>query len=76
MSDLISRQAVIEVLKQTGSIADDERGNLVVAEIERIPAAYDVDKVIEQIGELNDNEFALGKVSEIIRAGGIDEERI
>ena len=46
MSDLISREAVIDVLKQTDIIQDNDRGHLVVDEINRIPIAYDVDKVV------------------------------
>ena len=49
MSDLISREAVIDVLKQTGIIQDNDRGHLVVDEINRIPTAYDVEKVVEEI---------------------------
>lgn len=45
--DLINRGTVIEVLKQTGIIQDNDRGHLVVDEINRIPTAYDLDKVEE-----------------------------
>ena len=48
-NDLISRSAVIEVLKETGIIVDNDLGNLVVAEIERIPTDYDVEKVVEDV---------------------------
>lgn len=51
MSDLISRKAVIDTLKQNGIIVDNELGNLIVDEINRIPTAYDVDKVVEQLEE-------------------------
>lgn len=54
MSDLISRESVIETLKQSGIITDNDLGNLVVEEIERIPTAYDVDKVVEQLEEARD----------------------
>ncbi len=46
--ELISRNAVIDVLKETGIIQDNDLGHLVIEEINRIPAAYDVQKVIEQ----------------------------
>lgn len=49
MSDLISRSAVIDVLKETGMIQDNDLGHLVVGEIERIPTAYNVDKVVEEL---------------------------
>ena len=51
MSDLISRSAVIDVLKETGIIQDNDLGHLVVGEIERIPTAYDVDKIVEELEE-------------------------
>ena len=47
--DLISRSKVIDVLKETGIIQDNDLGHLVVEEIERIPTAYDVEKVVEQL---------------------------
>lgn len=49
MDDLIKRSAVIDVLKETGIIQDNDLGHLVVDEIERIPTAYDVEKVVEQL---------------------------
>lgn len=39
----------------------------------KTPTAYDVDKVVEQICELSENEFTLAKVIHIVKAGGIDE---
>ena len=45
MDDLIKRSAVIDVLKETSIIQDNDLGHLVVDEIERIPVAYDVEKV-------------------------------
>lgn len=41
--------------------------------IDEQPTAYDVDKVVERLGELNDNEFTYGKVISIIKAGGVNE---
>ena len=49
MGDLISRSKVIEVLKETGIIADDDRGHLAVQEIERIPVAFDVEAVCKKL---------------------------
>lgn len=49
MGDLISREAVIEVLKETGIILDNDLGHLIVEEINRIPIAYDLDKVVEKL---------------------------
>ena len=51
MSDLISREVVIDVLKQTGIIQDNDLGHLVIDEINRIPTAYDVEKVVEELKE-------------------------
>ena len=51
MNDLISRKVVIDILKQSGIIVDNVRGNLIIEEINRIPTAYDVDKVVEQLEE-------------------------
>lgn len=48
MSDLISRQTVLDVLKQTGIIQDNDLGHLVVDEINRIPIAYDIEKVVAE----------------------------
>ena len=49
MSDLISREAVIDVLKQTGIIQDNALGHCVIDEINRMPIAYDVDKIVEEL---------------------------
>ena len=54
MNDLISRESVIETLKQTGIITDNDLGHLVVEEIERIPIAYDVDKVVRELEKENE----------------------
>ena len=49
MSDLISRQSVIDVLKETGIIQDNDLGHLVIDEINRITTAYDIDKVVMEL---------------------------
>lgn len=51
MSDLISREKDIDVLKETGIIQDNDLGHLVVDEINRIPTAYDVEAVVEKLEE-------------------------
>ena len=76
MDDLISRGKVIEVLKETGIIADDDRGHLVVQEIERIPVAYDVEAVcrklfMESEGVCGYEMVDVDTAGEIIRSGGI-----
>jgi len=48
MEDFISREAVINVLKETGIIQDNDRGHLVIDEINRIPTAYDIEKVVAE----------------------------
>ena len=49
MSDLISREMVIDILKQTGIIQDNDIGHCVIEEINRIPTAYDIDKVVDEL---------------------------
>lgn len=49
MGDLISRSAVIDVLKQTGIIQDNDLGHLVVDEINRMPTAYNIEKVVADL---------------------------
>ena len=76
MDDLISRNKVIEVLKETGIITDDDRGHLVVQEIERIPVAFDVEAVcrklfMESEGVCGYEMVLLDSADEIIRSGGI-----
>lgn len=78
MSDLISREKVIDVLKETGIIQDNDLGHLVVDEINRIPTAYDVEAVVEKLdkacfsasddypGYVIDVEYAV----DIVEAGG------
>ena len=77
MDDLISRSKVIDVLKETGIIQDNDLGHLVVEEIERIPTAYDVEKVEEKVGKIL--EFNMGRgsapyfgIMSIIRKGGVE----
>ena len=79
MDDLISRSKVIDVLKETGIIVDNDLGHLVVEEIERIPTAYDVEKVMEQLEDASvyddvDDVFVIReyKAIEIVRKGGVE----
>ena len=84
MSDLISREAAIDVLKQTGIIQDNDRGHLVVDEINRIPTAYVIDNVIREIDDdiayIEADDGTKGKfvhfegVVNAIRKGGLEYE--
>lgn len=72
---LIDADEVINVLKETGIIQDNELGHCVVAEINRMPTAYDVDKVLEQLEYSrvpNTGIAGYHKVVEIVKGGGID----
>lgn len=69
MNDLISREAVIDILKQSGIIVDNVRGNLIIEEINKIPTAYDVDKVVEQLKEAKEKSTEENKnISEEAKA--------
>lgn len=48
-NDLINRSALIDELKQSGMIVDNDYGNAMVDFIKNLPTAYDVDKVVEQL---------------------------
>lgn len=109
MSDLISRKAVIEYLKELcetkdtsayglqlmgnyeamrSKIAERDCVKSIIEEINDIPSAYDVDKVMEQLekkmftadlyehgwdGQTVDNLLCFGDVYEIIGKGGLEE---
>lgn len=74
-NDLISRQAVIDVLKQTGIIQDNDMGHLVVDEINRIPIAYDVDQVVKQIQGVTFVSVSQHvRVIDMVKHGGISPE--
>lgn len=84
MDDLISRSTVIDVLKETGIIQDNDLGHLVVDEIERIPVAYNVKKVVEELesrcniykgssdGYDSGKYYAYDDSIEIVRKGGVE----
>ena len=88
MDDLISRQAVIDLLKKSASRDIEE---VVVTEkniklIMDVPKAYDVDAVIEQLKEESyfviprgksasycaDTVIDIGDAIDIVKAGGIN----
>lgn len=74
MGDLISRESVIDVLKQTGIIQDNDRGHLVVDEINRIPTAYNVEKVVAELEKESKTMLPVIPTSEaidIVRKGGV-----
>lgn len=80
--DLISRESVLKLIedikinpdipKNYGTLMDIMRG------VREIPAAFDVDKVVEEIREYADNVAELGGnflpkvVIKIVKSGGID----
>lgn len=80
---LIDADEVINILKETGIIQDNELGHCVIAEINRIPTAYDVDKVVEQLEnrvlDTTDSLTGIGAkwaykgAINIVKAGGKDE---
>ena len=78
MSDLISRETVIDILKQTGIIQDNDIGHCVIEEINRIPTAYSVDKVVERlnketIGSSIKESLGLLRAIEIVKQGGVSD---
>ena len=82
MSDLISRNEVIDIFQQK---ADENSGlirnNMLFAKklIESIPTAYDVDKVVEELEEvINNLECNLigdceNDILNVVKRGGKDE---
>lgn len=85
MSDLISRQALIEALIQCKGLGRKSCG-LVEQIVKEQPTTYDVDKVIKQLKKRRTLEGmsegnnccgcgfdALTKAIEIVKAGGVDE---
>ena len=79
MSDLISRETVKDILKQTGIIQDNDIGHCVIEEINRIPTAYSVDKVVERlnketIGSSIKESLGLLRAIEIVKHGGVSDD--
>lgn len=83
MGRLIDEDSVIQVLKETGIIQDNDLGHLVVDEINRIPTAYDIEKVVAELEEAypinpypneftNGRDLAIKKAIEIVRKGGVE----
>lgn len=87
MSDLISRSALLEMLEHNKRIHTDENGEtrrLIAVDIDRMidhvlhmPAAYDVDKVAEKLGDFEEELKQLGAsgllsdMLEIVRGGAV-----
>lgn len=64
---LIDADKLIGVLKSdSGSILEKSLLGIVRSQ----PTAYDIDKIMEQLQELNGNEFVCSKVMHIVKAGG------
>jgi hypothetical protein len=78
---LIDADEVINILKETGIIQDNDLGQCVIDEINRIPTAYDVDKVVKELEELpqcstwnhNSNNIDRIKAINIVKAGGTND---
>jgi hypothetical protein len=74
---LIDADEVINILKETGIIQDNELGHCVIDEINRIPTAYDVDKVVEELDAyitklVGKNSALYQTIIGIVKAGGLD----
>lgn len=69
---LIDADEVINILKETGIIQDNELGHCVIAEINRIPTAYDVDKVVQKLNEQQNNKGFGGTLQEMFYDSGLD----
>lgn len=88
--DLISRSALLQTLKYTKAITEDENGetrqlividiNKVIEYVEKMPNAYNLDKVVEQLEdkvehclEMRDwrGQSELEDAIEIVKAGGV-----
>lgn len=81
MSDLISRQAVIDIIhkeiENTESFAEhDALINLEIA-VSELQTEYDVDKVVEEIDKFRHSKsyglIDTGTVIKIVKAGGVHE---
>ena len=84
MSDLISRSELIKVLKDRatneaimGYITAYDVTNSIIDEVEEQPTAYDIDKVIEELGKASWEETDISTVIyiddaiEIVKQGGV-----
>ena len=89
MSDLIRRSKLIKVLKDratneaiAGYMTAYDVTNSIIDEVEEQPTVYDIDGVVEELGELkkrNDkNDFAIRgiieKATEIVKLGGVRKD--
>ncbi|MBD5504238.1 MAG: hypothetical protein HDR09_11040 [Lachnospiraceae bacterium] len=78
---MIDEKKLIDELKQSGMIADNDYGNSLVNMINSQPTAYDLEKVVKELEELRDfkaNQFNISKyglmqmVIEFVKSGGIE----
>ena len=69
---LIDADEVINILKETGIIQDNDLGQCVIDEINRIPTTYNVDKVVEELE--NEREYAHADFEQYAELHGIDTE--
>lgn len=75
---LIDADEVINILKETGIIQDNELGHCVIDEINRMPTAYDVDKVVEELDTyitklVGRNSALYQTIIGIVKAGGTND---
>lgn len=92
MSDLISRSALLDAMNYNRKINSDENGVLAIEisslidYVEKMPTAYDVDKVVAELEGMKDdcgfiratpeaNSYckAINKAIDIVKRGGRDE---
>ena len=77
MDDLISRDAVIELVNNFNfvgyQIPNAEIREEFTKAVEKIPTAYNVDKVCEQIKKERQVVILVDRVMELIKAGGVNE---
>ena len=84
MSDLISRQTVLDILQEEKSLRCGYDADIAILSIEKKikeqPTAYDVEKVVAELEELDDKDtrevymshhVALDNVIEVVRKGGV-----
>lgn len=86
--DLISRSRLLEILNYNKAIHEDENGetrqliaidiNKMIEYVEKMPTAYDVDKVVEQLRYPDNFTIVCGRryttvdrAVDIVKAGGV-----
>lgn len=87
--DLISRSALLGMLNYNKAIHEDENGetrqliavdiNKMIEYVEKMPTAYNVDKVVEKLQHPTNYTIVYGKhyttverAAEIVKAGGVE----